>query len=58
MKIQKDWLILAFIALFLTIPLSTLPGLFSIVGVLIGLITLVIVVLLVLSALQGRGQAE
>jgi hypothetical protein len=58
MKIQKDWLILAFIALFLTIPLSTLPGLFNIVGVLIGLITLVIVVLLVLTAVQGRGQAE
>jgi hypothetical protein len=54
MKIQKDWLILAFIALFLTIPLATLPGLFSIIGVLIGVITVIIAVLLVLSALGSR----
>jgi hypothetical protein len=56
MKIQKDWLILAFIALFVTIPLSTLPGLFNIVGVLIGLITLAIVVLLVLTVVGERSR--
>jgi hypothetical protein len=56
MKIQKDWLILAFIALFVTIPLSTLPGLFNIVGVLIGLITLAIVILLVLSVVGERSR--
>jgi hypothetical protein len=58
MRLKQDWLVFAFVVLFLTIPLSTLPGLFNIIGVLIGVIALAIVVLIVLSILSGRGAAE
>jgi uncharacterized membrane protein YbhN (UPF0104 family) len=43
MKPKQDWIVLLFVALFLTIPLSTIPGLFSVIFGLIGLITLALV---------------
>lgn len=52
MKIRSEWLILAFISLFLAIPLSTIPGLFEVVSVLILVITLVLAVMIVLSVAQ------
>ena len=52
MKIQQSWLLLTFVALFVAIPFSTVPGLFGIVSVLIGLLTLLLLGLLVASALQ------
>ncbi len=52
MKIQPSWLVLAFVALFLAIPFSTIPGLFGVISVLIGLLTLMLAVLLVASVVQ------
>jgi hypothetical protein len=52
MKNRSEWLILAFIALFLAIPLSTIPGMFEVVSVLILVITLLLAVLIVLSIVQ------
>ena len=52
MKIQPSWLILTFVALFIAIPFSTIPGLFGVVSVLIGLLTLLLAVLLVASVVQ------
>ncbi len=49
---------LAFVALFLTIPLSTLPGMFNFVGVLLGLITVGIIVLMILSVVSNRSASK
>jgi hypothetical protein len=54
MKIRQEWLILVFLALFLAIPLATIPGMFEIVGVLLGVLTLALLIMLVLAAIQGR----
>lgn len=58
MKIRSEWLILAFVSLFLSIPLSTIPGLFEIVSVLIGLITLLLVVMIVLAVFGARASSK
>ena len=46
MKLRQDLPLFVFIALFALIPLSTIPGLFSIIGVLLGGMTLVLIVTL------------
>ena len=53
MKIRQDLPLFVFIALFALIPLSTIPGLFSFIGVLLGVLTLVLIVVLVLSWRSG-----
>lgn len=58
MKIRSEWLILAFVSLFLAIPLSTIPGLFEIVSVLIGLITLLLAVMIVLAVFGARANSK
>ena len=57
MRIQPEWLILNFVALFLASPLSTIPGLFEIISVLIGLMTLLLAVMVVLVVVQ-RGSVD
>ncbi len=55
MKLRQDLPLFVFIALFALIPLSTIPGLFGFIGVLLGVLTLALIAALVLLALSRRG---
>jgi hypothetical protein len=54
MKIQSEWLILLFVALFLLIPMSTIAGLFEVVLGLVVLLAIGLLVMLILLALQRK----
>ena len=54
--LPNSWPILAFVILFVTLPLSTIPGLFDFIFVVLGLITLVIAGLIVVSVFTSRQQ--
>ena len=51
--LQGAWPILVFMVMFFILPMSTIPGLFDFVFVILGLIALVIVGLLVASIVTG-----
>ena len=56
-NLSESWPILAFVILFLVLPLSTIPGLFDFIFVVLGLITLVIAGLLVWTVVVRRRTA-
>jgi hypothetical protein len=51
---KSEWLILAFVALFLAITFAPIPGLFEIISIVLGALTLLLVVLLVAAVLRDR----
>ena len=53
-NLSESWPILAFVSLFLVLPLSTIPGLFDFIFVVLGLITLVIAGLIVWTVVTQR----
>jgi len=53
-NLNGQWPILAMVILFIAIPMSTLPGFFDFMSVILGLITLGILVLLVWTVVASR----
>ena len=53
-NLSESWPILAFVILFLVLPVSTIPGLFDFIFVVLGLITLVIAGLLAWTVVMRR----
>jgi hypothetical protein len=56
-NLSDSWPILAFVILFLVLPLSTIPGLFDFIFLVLGLITLVIAGLIVWTVVTKRRSA-
>ena len=54
LTLPSSWPILIIAILFLVLPLSTIPGLFDFIFVILGLITLSIVAMLIWSAVNAR----
>jgi hypothetical protein len=57
-NLSESWPILAFVSLFLVLPLSTIPGMFDFIFVVLGLITLVIAGLIVWTVVAQRTKTK
>lgn len=57
-NLNGQWPILAMVILFIAIPMSTLPGFFDFMSVILGLITLGILVLLVWTVVASRRKSS
>jgi hypothetical protein len=55
--LKGQWPIMVFALMFFILPLSTIPGLFDPIFIVLGLFTLVILILIVASLVTGRSQA-
>ena len=54
LTLPSSWPILIFAILFVVLPLSTIPGMFDFIFVILGLITVAILALLIWSAISSR----
>ena len=57
LTLPSSWPILIFAILFIVLPLSTIPGMFDFIFVILGLITVAILALLIWSAISSRRSA-
>jgi hypothetical protein len=53
-SVKAEWLIVVFVALFLAISFAPIPGLFEIVSIMLGVLTLLLLALLIANALRER----
>jgi hypothetical protein len=58
LKLPAAWPILICVILFIVLPLSTIPGLFDFIFLVLALITLAIVAMLAISFLARRSSAQ
>ncbi len=58
LNLNGAWPILAMVILFLAIPMATLPGFFDFMSFILGLITLGILALLVLTLINSRRRSK
>ena len=54
LTLPSSWPILMFAILFITLPLSTIPGMFDFIFVILGLLTLATLAMLIWSAVSSR----
>lgn len=56
--LSGNWPMFVFVLMFLTLPLSTIPGMFELVFIVLGLFTVAIAALVIYSLVAGRKAAE
>ena len=56
--IQSQWPIMVFALMFFVLPMSTIPGLFNFIFVILGGFTLVIVGLIIAALVTHKAQAQ